>query len=222
MKKYNELKNLTILYAEDNEDVARVTAMILEEYIGRVLLAKNGSEALEIFDTHNIDIVLTDILMPKTNGIELARKIRAGKYNAHCPIIITTAHTEVNYLLDAISLHIDGYILKPLNVQELLETIHKCVLPQIQAKELESKNLLLNAISTFVGGKKIEIIKFLLEHTDEDNVFYGSYEDIINELNVSKPTIVKTFHQLMDTGLLIKVKNKVYKFHPDVAPKDTN
>lgn len=216
----SHLKDLNLLYVEDNEDVRRVTSMILEDYMDRIFLAKNGAEALEIFKTHNIDVVLTDILMPKMNGIELARKIRNSKTAPNCPIIITTAHTEVNYLLEAIELRIDGYILKPLNVNNLLESIHKALLPKIQSKELESKNLLLKVISTFVGGKKIEIIKFLLENSDKDNVFYGSYEYIIAQVNVSKPTIVKTFRQLIDVGLLVKIKNKVYKIHPDVATQE--
>ncbi len=213
MQQFLELKPLTILYVEDNDDVARMTAMVLEDYMDRILLAKNGLEALDIFNTHNIDIVLTDILMPKMSGIEFARKVREGKHNTQCPIVIATAHTEVHYLLDAIGLGVDGYILKPIDVQELLATLHKAILPRIQAKEIKSKNLLLGAIATFVGGKKIEIIKFLFDHCDEDNMFYGSYEDIISELNVSKPTIVKTFHQLMEVGLLVKIRNKVYRIN---------
>lgn len=213
MQEYPELKPLSILYVEDNDDVARVTAMVLEDYMDRILVAKNGIEALELFNTHNVDIVLTDILMPKMSGIDLCRKIREGRHNTQCPIVIATAHTEVQYLLDAIGLGVDGYILKPLDIQELLATLHKAILPKLQAKEIKNNNLLLSAISTFVGGKKIEIIKFLFEHCDEENMFYGSYEDIIAELNVSKPTIVKTFHQLMEVGLLVKIRNKVYKIN---------
>lgn len=211
MKDLKELKNLTLLYVEDNEEVARVTTMVLEEYIERVLVVKNGIEALQVFNTYQVDLILSDILMPKMNGIEFARKVREGKHNSQCPIIFTTAHTEVNYLLDAISLSVDGYVLKPINITELLHTMLKAILPKIQAKEIESKNMLLSAINTFVGGKKIEIIRFLLEHCDEEGIFYGSYEYIIEELNVSKPTIVKTFHQLMEVGLLVKIRNKVYK-----------
>ncbi|OBV29685.1 regulator [Helicobacter sp. CLO-3] len=213
MQEYPELKPLSILYVEDNDDVARVTAMVLEDYMDRILVAKNGIEALDLFDTHNVDIVLTDILMPKMSGIDLCRKIREGRHNTQCPIVIATAHTEVQYLLDAIGLGVDGYILKPIDIQELLATLRKAILPRIQAKKIKNNDLLLSAISTFVGGKKIEIIKFLFEHCDEENMFYGSYEDIIAELNVSKPTIVKTFHQLMEVGLLVKIRNKVYKIN---------
>lgn len=221
MDKYSNLKNLTVLYVEDDEDTQRITSIVLEDYVGRLILAKNGQEALNIFDTHNIDMILTDILMPKLNGIEFIRAVRKGKTNPHCPVIITTAHTEVPYLLDAISLKVDGYILKPLDVDELLTTLQKAILPKLQALELESKNLLINAISAFIGGKKIEIIKFLLDNCDKDHVYYGSYEDIIAHLNVSKPTIVKTFKQLIEVGLLIKIKNKVYKIHPDVTIKES-
>ncbi len=214
--KFEALSNLTILYAEDDVDTANLTTMVLEDYVGRLLVAKNGQEALNLFRLHKVDLVLTDILMPKMNGIELIDNIRSSSIHPDVPVVITTAHTETKYLLDAIRLRVDGYILKPINIEELLQAIHKAILPFLQAVEIASKNLLINAISTFVGGKKIAIIEFLLANCDEDNIFYGSYENIIAHLNVSKPTIVKTFKQLIDTGILIKIKNKVYKIHPDL------
>lgn len=216
------LSKLTILYAEDDNDTANLTSLILEDYVERLLIAKNGQEALNLFKLHKVDLVITDILMPKMNGIELIDAIRTSSTHPNVPVIITTAHTETKYLLDAIRLRVDGYILKPINVEELLHALDKAILPFLQADEIASKNLLINAISTFVGGKKIAIIQFLLSHCDEDNIFYGSYEDIIAHLNVSKPTIVKTFKQLIDTGILIKIKNKVYKIHPDLDQNTKN
>lgn len=218
------LDKLTILYAEDDIDTANLTTMVLGDYVGRLLVAKNGQEALNLFRLHKVDLVLTDILMPKMNGIELIDAIRHSSIHPDVPVVITTAHTETKYLLDAIRLRVDGYILKPINIEELFHILNKAILPFLQADEIASKNLLINAIATFVGGKKIAIIQFLLEHCDEDNIFYGSYENIIEHLNVSKPTIVKTFKQLIDTGILIKIKNKVYKIHPDLSKnikKDT-
>ena len=168
------LKDLTILYAEDDPDTLNLTAMVLEDYVGRLILAKNGQEAWHLFN-----------------------------------------QPEVKYLLEAISLKVDNYILKPIEIDSLLKVLQRAILPMVQAKEIEAQNLLIKAISTFVGGKKIEIVKFLIEHCDEDKVFHGSYEDILVHLNVSKPTIVKTFKQLMNAGILIKVRNKVYRFHQD-------
>ena len=211
--KNNKLESMNVLYVEDDIDTQKATSLILEDYISELYVAKNGVEALEIFNTNAIDLVITDILMPKMNGLELAKSIRNWRVNPNCPIIITTAHTEVNYLLESIKLKVDGYVLKPIDVNILLETMQKVLLPLIQFKELNSKNLLIKSISTFVGGKKTEIINFLLEKRDEDNMFYGSYEDIINELHVSKPTVAKTFQKLIEVGLVVKIRNKVYQLN---------
>ncbi|KAB0574728.1 response regulator [Helicobacter pullorum NCTC 12824] len=210
------MRKIRVLYVEDEEDILRFASMVLGDYVDKLFIARNGKEALEILKKENIDLIITDILMPKISGIELIREI---KKNPLCDtaVIVATAHTETQYLLECIELRVDGYILKPIDVDELLKTILKAILPKFQASELRAKNVLLNAISVFVGGKKIEIIKYLIEHSDEENIFYGSYEDIVQELGVSKPTVVKTFRQLIDTGLLVRLKNKIYKIQPDIA-----
>ena len=210
------MRKIRVLYVEDEGDILRFASMVLEDYVDKLFIARNGKEALEILKKENIDLIITDILMPKISGIELIREI---KKNPLCDtaVIVATAHTETQYLLECIELRVDGYILKPIDVDELLKTILKAILPKFQASELRAKNVLLNAISVFVGGKKIEIIKYLIEHRDEENIFYGSYDDIVQELVVSKPTVVKTFRQLIDTGLLVRLKNKIYKIQPDIA-----
>lgn len=210
------LKGLKVLYVEDEEDILKFASMVLEDYVDKLFIARNGKEALEILKQESIDLVITDILMPKLNGIDLVREIRKNPL-LDVAIIVVTAHTETHYLLDCIELRVDGYILKPIDVDELLKTVLRSVLPKFQASEIKLQNTLLNAISIFVGGKKIEIIKYLIEHSDDENIFYGSYEDIVQEVGVSKPTVVKTFRQLIDTGLLVRLKNKIYKFKSDIA-----
>lgn len=215
------LKHLKVLYVEDEEDILKFASMVLEDYVSELFIARNAKEALEILKHQNIDLVITDILMPKLNGIDLIREIRKNPI-LEVAIIVVTAHTETRYLLDCIELRVDGYILKPIDVEELLKTTLRAVLPKFQASELRMQNVLLNVISIFVGGKKIEIIKYLIEHSDDENIFYGSYEDIVQEVGVSKPTVVKTFRQLIDTGLLVRLKNKIYKFQSDITQYKEN
>lgn len=210
-----KIEEMNLLYVEDDEDTLQASAIILEDYIKNLFLARNGEEALEIFEKHPIDIVITDIMMPKLNGIEMIKVIRQKSLTI--PIIITTAHTEAQYLLDAINLQVDGYILKPVVIKDLFALLEKVILPTLQAQTIKNQNLLINAISTFVGGKKIEIIRYILKHANEDFIFHGSYESIMETLNVSKPTVVKTFKQLSDTGLVTRIKNKVYRIHPDIS-----
>ena len=210
------MRKIRVLYVEDEEDILRFASMVLEDYVDKLFIARNGKEALEILKKENIDLIITDILMPKISGIELIREI---KKNPLCDtaVIVATSHTETKYLVECIELRVNVYILKSIDLGKLLKTSLKAILPKFQASELRAKNVLLNAISVFVGGKKIEIIKYLIEHSDEENIFYGSYEDIVQELGVSKPTVVKTFRQLIDTGLLVRLKNKIYKIQPDIA-----
>lgn len=212
---FEKLKDINLLYVEDDEDSLNATSIILEDYVKHLFCARDGEEALAVLEEQEIDLIITDILMPKLNGIELIRNLR--KQSQQIPVIITTAHTETQYLLDAIHLKVDGYLLKPIVIDDLFAVLEKTILPTIQAQTIHDQNLLINAISTFVGGKKIEIIRYLLQNIDNHLTFHGSYEDIMQDLNISKPTVVKTFRQLMDIGLVTKIKNKVYQIHPKIS-----
>lgn len=119
LKKNDEkiLKNLKVLYVEDEEDILKFASMVLEDYVDKLFVARNGKEALEILKTEHIDLCITDILMPKLNGIDLIREIRKN-YAKDIALIVATAHTETRYLLDCIELRVDGYILKPIDARE--------------------------------------------------------------------------------------------------------
>lgn len=71
---------------------------------------------------------------------------------------------------------------------------------------------MINALSALIGGKKIEILKYIVDNKDKDNVFHGSYYEIMEALNVSKPTVVNMFKQMIKAGIIEKIKNKVYRF----------
>ncbi len=207
----NSLKDLELLYVEDDLDVLNQTKIILDDFVKNIYVAKDGKEGLEIALNKPIDIIVTDINMPNMNGIEMIKALKR-EHNKDIPVIITTAHTDTEYLLDAIALKVDGYIIKPINMKDLINTIYNVMLPRIQKKELEGCAHVVDALATLIGGKKIEILKYIIDNLDEDNVFYGSYHDIITQLNVSKPTVVNMFKQLIGAGILEKVKNKVYRF----------
>lgn len=207
----NALKDLEVLYVEDEQDVLTQTKLILDDFVKEVHTAANGEDALEIVKNKPIDIIVTDILMPKMNGIEMLKKLNE-ECEKEIPAIITTAHTETEYLLDAISLKVDGYILKPINIKDLINAIYKTMLPIIQKRELDGCSSVVESLSALVGGKKIEILKYIINNLDEENVFYGSYQDIMDNLNVSKPTVVNMFKNMIGSGVLEKIKNKIYRF----------
>ena len=115
-------KTKNILYVEDDKSVVQSFTPILNKIFKSVLIAYNGIEGLKLFkENKNIDFVITDIKMPKMDGLEMAREIK--KINPDMPCIVTTAHGEYDYFMQADEIGIYRYIQKPLNIEELFEAI---------------------------------------------------------------------------------------------------
>lgn len=125
MKKFdkNLFKNLTILYVEDDVMTLEEISFFLRKYVKELIVAKNGKEGLELFKKHKVDMVITDIQMPVMNGLEMSEKIY--EINPSIPIAVTTAYSDSNYIIKAIELGIDKYIIKPINMQEILAVVQK-------------------------------------------------------------------------------------------------
>lgn len=206
----NCLKDCIILYVEDEVSVQNQTKMILDDFVKEVIVAGDGAEGLKIALERNIDIIVTDIAMPHMNGIEMLKALK-NEHGKEIPCIITTAFTETEYLMEAIKLKVDGFILKPINIKDLINSIYSIMLPKIKEKELQGCTYMVDALSILVGGKKIEILKYVIDNLDDEHVFYGSYQDIMDNINVSKPTVVNMFKQLIEAEILEKIKNKVYR-----------
>ena len=121
------LKELNILYVEDDPEVRATLQSTMQKIFKNLYVACDGQEALETYQklkTQNIRIhaVISDINMPTLNGLGLLEAIR--KENALLPFIFTTAYSEVDYLLKAIKLNANDYILKPIDITELIEKVH--------------------------------------------------------------------------------------------------
>lgn len=116
----NELNKYNILFVEDEKEVVDSFRRILNMVFGNVFHAYNGIEALEILEKNHIDILLTDIRMPGMDGIELIKEIKKTKQNL--PIFVTTAYTDINLIKETKKLNIDNYFVKPLDIQELINS----------------------------------------------------------------------------------------------------
>lgn len=112
------LKNYTILYVEDDEEVRKVAVEYLNRICKKVYEAENGKVALNIWRDEKPDIIITDISMPKMNGIDMARYIRSEDQKT--PIIVATAYTDQDYLMKAVELQLVKYIVKPITKDKLM------------------------------------------------------------------------------------------------------
>ena len=160
------LKDIKVLYVEDEYDVRENIAELLKDEVGEVQTAQNGLEAIEILKKHTPDVVLTDIYMPQLNGLELSEHIRVNYENL--PVVFLSAFSNVEDMRKAIELGIDSYINKPVtDFNVLRKALEKTVLKQrvriehleeqvrLRSKELDEKNKEL-----YLQSKELEVLFF--------------------------------------------------------------
>lgn len=129
--------DIRLLYVEDNEQARLSTLSLLSEFFKNIIVAKDGSEGLEKFLSNEIDLVITDINMPHMNGLDMIENIRLN--NKEIPILLLSAYSEIEYFKRSISLGVDGYLFKPLELEQFFELIYKIVDKIDTHKELKSK-----------------------------------------------------------------------------------
>ena len=118
-----ELKNIPILCVEDEDGIREVVVNTLKYYFDEVYEARDGDEAYEIYLEYKPKIILSDIQMKSCNGIEFVKRVR--KEDSDTTIIMLTAYSNEEYLMDLINLNINHFILKPLNLKKLNEALIK-------------------------------------------------------------------------------------------------
>ena len=123
MNKYN-IHDLSVLYAEDDPVTREEISRFLMRRAKEVIPAENGAEGLELFRRSNPDIIVTDIRMPVMDGLKMLREIR--KDNKKIPVIITSAYSDTSYMMEAIDLGSDQYVLKPVDAEKLSSAFEKC------------------------------------------------------------------------------------------------
>jgi len=115
------LKNFTILYVEDEEMVRKNAVEFLNRICKEVYEAKDGKEAIKIWSEIRPDIIITDINMPRLNGLDMAAYIRAQ--DKEVQIIVATAYSDTDYLLRAVELQLVKYIIKPITKDKLTHAL---------------------------------------------------------------------------------------------------
>ena len=169
-----KLKESSILLAEDEEQLRNSFKKVLLLYVEKVYTASNGEEALEQYKRYHPDILITDLKMPKLNGLDLIKIIR--KENENIPIIVTSAFTDQNFLLESIKLSLVEYVVKPIreaNLSKLLEDCSNRLFKNSKMIiELEDDSLYDYNNKTFIykdqtillTNKEVEFLEILLAH----------------------------------------------------------
>lgn len=111
-------KKFTVLLVEDNADLLNLTRESLSEWF-RVFKASNGKEALKILSQESIDVIVSDVMMPEMDGLELCGKVKGNIEYSHIPVILLTAKTALESKVEGFECGADVYIEKPFSVKQL-------------------------------------------------------------------------------------------------------
>ena len=148
-------KDLSLLYAEDDVNLQKHTKELFDSLFKSVKVVNNGEEAFDAYMSNGYDMLISDIKMPKMDGVSLVKEIK--KINVHQEIIITSAYNDNEYLLQCINLNVSHFIMKPVSSENLLDVIHKVAKNIINAKMVETYRKELEASNVSLKEKNDEL-----------------------------------------------------------------
>lgn len=130
------MENIKVLVVDDDREIARAIAKLLEREGYQTITAGNGLEALDTLATQSVQLIILDVMMPKLDGLSATMKIREKN---NIPIIILSAKTEDSDKILGLSMGADDYVTKPFNPQELVARVKSQLRRYIQLGDMESK-----------------------------------------------------------------------------------
>lgn len=157
------MKNRTILYIEDDDNIREGTVKFLKKQYLRVIAVDNCEDALNLYEDNEIDIIITDIYIDTPNsmdGLEMIKLIR--KNDKYTPILVTTAYKKEDYLLRAMDLHLEGYLVKVFSRMELTDKLDKMDEILLEREKEENKNIIISDTITY-DPNNLKIIKNNIE-----------------------------------------------------------
>ncbi|WP_423126931.1 hybrid sensor histidine kinase/response regulator [Gaoshiqia sp. Z1-71] len=192
--------NPVLLFVDDNRDFCEFMADSLsDEYT--VLLAYNGQEALEELQKNDVNVVVSDVMMPVMSGTELCERIKTNIQWSHIPVILLTARTTEEYQLEGLKLGADDYLTKPFNfnllklrIRKFLEWTEKCHRSFSQKLDVSPGEITITPLDEQLIGKAIRVVE---EHISEPEF---SVEELGMAVGLSRGHLYKKLMSITGKG----------------------
>lgn len=192
-----EEKLIHILAIDDNEAILSLLKDTLTEY--RLSVARSAAEGLQILKNDMPDLIMTDIMMPGVDGVELTRQLKAHKHTMHIPLIILSAKNTLDDQVEGIASGADVYISKPFSLTYLQAVINRLIANRDSLKEYYNSSA---SAYEFMEGKLLPkedralvegVIAFVNNNIDNADL---SVEDLAEHLNISVRALYRKFKEL--------------------------
>lgn len=221
----DKLKTLTLLYAEDEEGIRRNIADSLRYYFKDVFEASNGEKAYLIYKDKAPNIILSDIHMPILNGIEFIKKVR--KKDRLTPVVMITAHTDKEYLLEAVELHMEKYLVKPIELDNLFEVLIQCVnmldinrvvklkIDNNYSYDFDKKELFFKNENIILNKKEMLFFEILLKNQNRVTTYEELQEEVWGDdvmTDSALRSLVRNLRKKLPTDIIINLSGLGYRF----------
>lgn len=185
-----------ILVVEDNNDMRAFLAEQLEEQY-TVFTGADGEEGYKLAQEHNPDLIVSDIMMPKVDGIELCRMIKTNVQTSHIPVILLSARTADNVKISGYEVGADSYISKPFNFELLLVRIKKLIEQQEDRRKEFKKNISVDPSAITITSLDEQLVKKALELIEKnmDNTSY-SVESLSSDMGMSRMNLYRKIQSI--------------------------
>jgi PAS domain S-box-containing protein len=199
MSNFSKL-SISILYVEDEKTLYSAVMDFVSLLVARIDHAKNGQEALELYNNNKYDLILTDINMPIMDGIELIRRVRQNERNTgeNIDIMITSAFSDVKFFQEAIKLGVGDYVLKPLDFSLLttkLEQLSNKVLKKRIQNVINETTFIVefdeNFNAVFVNDSFLEFSGYSKAELINQNIFTLMFENGENIAHIISDSLKK-------------------------------
>lgn len=211
------LKNIKVLYVEDEEEILDQMIFFLKKRVGKLIVAQNGKEGLEAFKEDRPDIIISDLKMPIMDGLSMAREIRKI---SDVPIIITTAFSDKEIILKAVDVGIENYIVKPIDARELTEVLRKTAINVLKdkGKLLAVRNKVLTKEDKIGIEEQIKnaIGKFIKDRTGKGP---QNIKAFIHS-NVLEIEVLGTLTRMEKTLLELDKNKSIIKYNREILYRD--
>lgn len=217
----------TILLADDEEEIRSDLALFLEYSDYKILQAQNGKEAYQCYLDNALDLIITDIEMPKLNGLELVECIR--KKDQDIPILIMSGYSDKDKLLRAIKLNLVDYMIKPFTRNSMLKVIEGIFIEKDKDSddsfmiEGHSFKFVLNQLFYkdtvyTLTTKQTKVLKLLLRNSNvilsPVDIYYYLNPTYDSEYsNASVRNIIKRLRTILPKGTIESIYSEGYRFN---------
>lgn len=144
---------MKILIVDDEPKTLKILERFLVQEDTEVIKAENGVSALKKLEDNNIDLIITDVMMPQMNGFELCTRVKSDPNNNLLPIIMITAIKELDYRLKGLKCGADDFISKPLNMNELIIRVRSLLHRKEITDQMDSATNILKTLNGIVASR---------------------------------------------------------------------